>query len=428
MPETSAPAIITKEQLERDRLDDDLFKILEDHLHGVGRGILRARLEDLCNHEQLGGKDAITLYNEAHISQKNAAKLISLLRVSQPFEEPGTLFGWVKTLSQKDYAHRHLEDFYHLLKQIKPRKSWTNQLLAASIGTALSGTYLYLFPEQMQTLEKVWANTIPIVSQFLQATFSVLQNIPLLLLLYNLICIPAQAYHSIFNDTFRSLPKRLQKWVTGTLPAVLSLISYGICYATEGVFTPTAVAFFIAASLVSVTHSLFNFYNLKPTGNKPSSNEPLAIQLEYARQKERRARTAQTIAVNLAASIFISICVIFWCVLPPSFLVMMGSILFINLVNFTKKAALNRIHTKGSETLQKELYKVSRGHDLATRDEASEDKLDQLLKKTEETTARLANIEKYQKESARAQFSLFNLEKSNEDNPTADLACFNLGF
>ncbi|MCH9756063.1 MAG: hypothetical protein K0U37_02575 [Gammaproteobacteria bacterium] len=353
-----------EERLDRDRLDDDLFKILEDHLNGVGRGILRARLEDLCNDEKQGGKDALTLYKEAHISKANAEKLITLLCVSKEFKEPDTLFGWVKALSQKDYGHRHLEDFYHLLQEVKPRKSWTVPLFLATLGTMIGSIYLSVMPEQLRAFEALIAKAAVIIAQFLQTTFSILKNIPLVLLIYSVLCIPVQAYHSIVHDSFRSLPKRLQKWLTGTLPPVLSLISYALAYAAQGVFTPLAVGFFIASSFVGVANSLFNFHHLKPIGDEPLKTAALETRLDYLRQKERRARTAKTIGVNLVASILTSITVILWGILPPSFLIMVGSILFINLVGFTKSAMLGHIHTKGAEKLQKELREISRDNEI----------------------------------------------------------------
>ncbi len=354
-----------EEQLQRERLNDDLFTILEDHLHGVGRGILRARLEYLCND---AGKNALTLYNEAQISKNNAIKLTTLLCCSEKIKEPDTLFGWIKTLSQKDYGHRHLEDFYHLVKEVKPRKSYALPLFLTTLGTALGGFFLALMPEKMRVLERIIANTLPIAASFLQVTFSVLKNIPLVVLMYDIACIPYHAFHSIHHNALRTLPKRIQKGIADTLPPIFSLISYALCYGAQGVFTPAAVGFFIASSLVGVVNSFVNLNQLKPLDKKPAKSAPLEEKLDYIRQKERRARTTQTVFINLVSSVLISITAILWGLFPPSFVVMLGSIAFISLVGFTKSATLTRIHIKGSETLQKELDKASHGNKKTTKE------------------------------------------------------------
>ncbi len=345
----------TLKELDRTRLDDTLFDILNDHLNGVARGILRARLEDLCNDQRVGGKDALTLYNEAHISRANVNKLKRALRITEEFKEPDTLFGWIKLLSQKNYAHRHLEDFYHLLQEVKPRKSWAIPLFITTLFSAIGAIFLGSKAEHLEAFERLIARITPVISQFFSATFSVLKNIPLLLFIYSVLCIPAQAFQTIFRDNFRSNLKRFQKWITGTLPAAMNLVSYGLCYAAGGVFTPVAIAFFVTSSFITVLSSLFNFYQLKQIGGEPHKTASLEEQLDYIRQKERQARTVQTIGVNFAASILVSICVILWGVLPPSFSTMISCIIFINLVGFTKNAMLNHIHTQGAESLQKEL-------------------------------------------------------------------------
>ncbi len=359
MAETKKKQTSSKEELERKRLDDALFKILEDHLHGVGRGILRARLEDLCNDEKRGGKDALTLYKEAHISKENAERLTRLLCVSQAFNEPDTLFGWIKTLSQKNYGHRHLEDFYDLLQEVKPRKSWAKPLFFTTLWTAITAIYFSIRPDHMTVVENFFARFTPIVGKFLSTTFSVLKNIPLVLIIYNALLIPAHAFHAVFHDTFRTPIKRFQKWLTATLSAALSLAAYALCYAAKGVFTPLAVGFAIASSLVDVASSFFNFYHLKPIGDEPLKTAPLEEKLDYIRQRERQARTAKTIGVNLLASLLISTSVILWGLLPPSFPIVIGSMVFITLVGLTKKATLNYIHTRSAEFTQKELQEVS---------------------------------------------------------------------
>lgn len=369
MPGTSTNGLRPREQLERDKLDNALFAILEEHLTGVGRGILRAKLEDLCNNDKYGGKSALTLFNEAHISADNAEKLKTLLCVTSHFNEPDTLLGWIKVLSQKDYGHRHLEDFYHLVREVKPRKSWAVPLFLTTLATAVGGLYLSIVPKHLIALENLVLKVLPIISTFLQTTFSILRNIPLALLIKTIISVPYTAYLSFSHNHLRSLPKRIQKWAADVLPDVLSFIAYAICYSAKGVFTPLAVGFFITSSLVAVVNSLFNFYQLRPIGEEPLKDKaPLEVKLDYIRQKERRSRTAQTALVNLVASVLVSLTVILWGIFPPSFMIMVGAIIFINLVEFTKNAMLTRIHTKGAENLQKELKEMSFGLEITPPD------------------------------------------------------------
>ncbi|MCH9689141.1 MAG: hypothetical protein K0U24_06550 [Gammaproteobacteria bacterium] len=373
-------------QLHREQLNDDLFRILEDHLYGMDRGILRARLESLCNDERQGGKSALKMYGEAHLSAENAAKLKTLLLVSEDIKEPNTLFDWIKVLSQKNYSHRHLEDFFHLVKEVKPQKNWTVPLFITTLATALGGISLNSMPEQMRALEAFIAKMIPAISAFLQSTFSVLKNIPLVLFVYTILRIPLQAYHSIYHDIFRSTDKRTQKWAAGTLPATLTLISYALCYQANGVFTPLAMTCFIASSLIGVTHSLINFRLLEHTTDTPLTTTTLEKKLDYIRQEERQLRTEKTIKVNFFASAAVSICVILWGFLPPSPVIMIGSILFINLVGTTKNTILTRIHTKGAESLQKQLLDTSRGDRITLSTLTQQDILKKALEKTFENT------------------------------------------
>ena len=378
--------LTSNEQLHREQLNDDLFCILNDHLHGIDRGILRARLESLCNNDRQEGKKALTLYKEAHLSADNASKLKTLLLVSDNMDEPNTLFDWIKVLSQKNYSHRHLEDFFHLIKEVKPQKNWTVPLFITTLATALGGIYLNSMPSQMRAIEAFISKMIPAISTFLQNTFSVLKNIPLVLFVYTILRIPRQAYHSIYHDIFRSPDKRTLKWAAGTLPATLTLISYALCYQANGVFTPLAMTCFITSSLIGVIHSLINFRLLEHTTDMPLKTATLEKKLDYIRQEERQQRTKQTIKVNFFASALVSICVILWGLLPPSPVIMLGSILFINLVGTTKNTILNRIHTKGAESLQKDLLDVSRGEGTTLTERTQQDILEKALETILENT------------------------------------------
>ena len=60
---------------------------------------------------------------------------------------------------------------------------------------------------------------------------------------------------------------------------------------------------------------------------------------------------------------------------------MIGSIIFINLVGFTKNAMLNRIHTKGAETLQTALYENFRDNEKP-KPEPKASTFEQDIKKT----------------------------------------------
>ncbi|MDX2345618.1 MAG: hypothetical protein QNK11_01895 [Legionella sp.] len=368
-----------------DKLKKELLQHLEDHLQGVERATLRGRLQRLCNKTE---KDAITLYREAHITtddlkmlgdrlylpsriiesnqaaynaisgkafNKNQNTFLNQIKKQLGLTNDGdraTLFYWIQSYAQEGYGHGHLLDFHHLIQDIKPTKDWSVPLFFTTFVSASTAIYFYFSPEQLLAFERLVAKTVVMLSELLEATFSILRNIPLVLLIYNAICIPHATYKTIYHDTFRAPQKRLQKWVTNTVPSIFSLVSYALCFAANGVFTPLAVSFFIASSFIAVFNSFFNLFQLTKLGEAPKHNAPFNEKADYLRQQERLDRTRSTIKVNLTASVLISAAVLIWGLFPPSLLIMVGSILFINLVGFTKNFVLQRIHSDGAEELQ----------------------------------------------------------------------------
>ncbi len=337
-------------------LNQNLFNVLENYLNGTEPGITCATLQAICDDEHHGGKSALALYQKAKLSKENFKKLHQRLQTqSTTFYPRYSLYDWIQSLSQRDCGHRQLEDFHYILQQITPHETYTTELSIATLITALGGIDLFLVPAHMQAVEAAIHRLTPLVINFLKTTFSVLKNIQVVLFSYTALCVPLQLYHSLYYDTFRSPEKRFQKWLAGTLPPALSLISYYLCYTANGVFTPTATLLFIVSSLVPVAHSWYNRSQLKPIGEPPSEDAPIDVKRDYIRQVERLERTKETIRVNLGASVLTSISVILWCLLPPSFFVTIASVLFINLVGFTQSAMLNHTHKKGAEKLQREL-------------------------------------------------------------------------
>ncbi|MCH9717195.1 MAG: hypothetical protein K0U52_08935, partial [Gammaproteobacteria bacterium] len=368
MPETPISTLNATAQLHQERLESILFQLLEDHLHGEKRSILKEKLERLCNDAQQNNQDALTLYKKAHISTDNARKLKSLLCCSETFDEPDTLFDWIKILSQKNYGHRHLEDFYDLLLIVKPRRSWAMPLfivtLISALISALTALYFRIVPAHMHEIDKfIKKKIMPLLGAFLENTLSALKNIPLIALIIKVLSIPIRMVQSMSKNILRSTGKRIQKIIADSLPSILNLVSYAICYAADGVFTPLAVVVSITGSLVGLSDSLINLYQL-PAFQKNNLGPDASIdeQLDAIRQQARYTRTLKTIGVNLLASVVASTTAIMWCLFPPSFLIAVSSIVLLNLRSFTTQKTLDQIHSQDAAALQIKLDSAYHQH------------------------------------------------------------------
>jgi hypothetical protein len=422
------------------KLDDSLFKVLEKHLTAskanATKETLIATITTLQHEFVLKAEkaSAFSLYRNANTTEAHRQKLIELLVPKdkkerfqfQPSNAVGDykLYDCMKQLNQAGFGNGHLEDFRHLMARVKGNSSrfsflsgygtghledfrrqihgvhyksnrWALGFLA-SIGTALSFGYFHLNPDKLLIVEQALEHTapslfergfdrlthhiFPIVKNFLGKTFSVLKNIPLLLVLWTVFQIPWQIGKTWFNDDFKAPWKRFQKFMASILPPILSITAYGICYMANGVFTFPAVAFFVAASFVDVIDNAITLYLLsqkqqeRNTPNtrpeKTASDRLNKTQLKALiqalkeqrvedqialRQQERYDRTWRTAPVKFVAAIFITITVALWCYFPPSFFVMLSCVAFISLVGFTKNARLAKIHTDSTEQLQLDL-------------------------------------------------------------------------
>ena len=425
------------------KLDNKLFNILKLHLTAskanTTKDTLIATITTL-QHEFVLKEEkssAFSLYRNANTTNAHRQKLIELLipeanRKDFQFEPSNAvgdykLYECMKQLNQAGFGNGHLEDFRHLMARIQGNRGRFSFLsgyatghledfrrqihgvkyknnfwllgLFSTIGTAFSFAFFHLNPDKLliveQTLEhtvpslfergmgRLTQHTLPVVKDFLGKTFSALKNIPLLLVLATIFRIPFQISSTWFNDDFKSPLKRLQKFIAGVLPPILSIIAYGICYMANGVFTFPAVAFFVAASFVDVLDNGLTLYLLsRNKQNNATNTAPDNLRSEKMtstqltahinalkkhlieaqitlRQAERRARTWKTAPVKFIAAIFTTIAAALWCYFPPSFFIMLSCIAFIGLVGFTKNARLSKIHTDSTEHLQADLNKLS---------------------------------------------------------------------
>lgn len=354
----------------------ELFNIIIDHLKGTSRDTLQGRLQTQCDGKKFGGKNAVQLYKSIQFNWEDLSKqdeqdiqaLIALLYPYEPHKTfdslPDNLYACLEYFGQDKTSHRHLEDFNHLLKSVDQRKNHALTLFMLTVFTGGLGLYLYLVPQHFKALEAFIYKTAPIVAEFLKSTFSILKNIPLLLMVYNMLTIPVQLYASYY-DTFRSPWRRFQRWLVGTLPAALTLTAYLLSYLAGGVFTPLAASLFFASSFVEVISSAINLYLLDDEEARDISKlTSLEQRLDLIRYNHRRARTKETILVNLVAAAFVAATVTLWCIFPPSLLVMIGCIIFINLINFTRSSTLSLIHTSGAKDLQVALEEEVRYDDI----------------------------------------------------------------
>lgn len=423
-----------EQAIRRTELNQELFAIVFDHLTGVSRDRLQGRLQPLCDDPILGGKSAVKLYSELEIvtdaDRANLARLIRFMYPATPNKiienPPKTLYGYLQRFGQDKCGHRHLEDFNHLLSSVHPKQNPALPLFITTVLTGGLGLYFYLKPEHLVFLEQLAEKYLPYVWEFLYKTFSVLKNIPLLLMLYNIITIPIQTIYACF-DTFRSPMRRLQRWAVATLPSIANLIAYSLVYLSGGVFTPLSAAFFIGSSFVEVFNSLFS---LLAIGHMPEDQpgQPLEQTLDNIRKKERIKRTLKTILVNFLASAAIAVTVTFWCIFPPSFLMMIGYIVLINLVNFTRSATLNMIHTEDAKSLQLALEKAVLKDKIESASELSEQEAEVLSDTPVPERPRLKRSHSCSSMPTLGRFSMFQeqneepLEPEISDNDEQPLA------
>ena len=292
------------------------FNLLIAYLNGkTDAGKLRAAFTHGTQTE-----DAFAAYKNTKITPLQEQTLKTALGVPSTEElKADNLLEWIDNLNKARYGYGQLADFRHILKQIHPKTDWSGTLLFT--GAAIFST-LVLYTRQS------------------------------LLVGFQVYTILQQAYKTWYDDTFYTNNHRTQRWLVGTLPAVLNLSAY-LAIAVAGSMSPIAATLFVAASVVAVVDGALRFYHLHAAGNQPESDPASA-----ARQKNREERSYQTLKVKMYAAVALSAVVAISCVFPPTiFVILSCTALFILM---TKNIRLDKIHTDSSNQLLVSLSKCTK--------------------------------------------------------------------
>lgn len=408
------------------------FDLLVAYLQGKTDAVkLHAVLKPQCTQT----KDALAIYQRTKLTQLQKQQLKNLLCVPKatlfkqepqtlgewlhtlnPFGspkhetpyEPENLLDWIDHLNKAGFGNGQLADFRHELKQIHAKPDWSETLLVTTLLTGITAFFFYLNPKQLQRVEQALVRIAPFI-------------VPTLLVFLQIKTIAEQAYRTRYEDTFYSLEHRARRWLTGTLPALMNLVAYGVI-ATVGAMSPLAAALFVASSFVAVFDGAVSWVQLHFSNKNhvTKTNPTWEEKLSTIRQEERETRTGQTLKVKLIAAIALSAVATIFSLFPPTSLIIIAcSSLFI-LIPLTKNAWLDAIHTSSSKQLLERLGQCD-GTPTVSPGEILEPQVQKVAEDVADLTKRVNKLE--QAEAARlSQAGMFRNVSTQWDEDDANKA------
>lgn len=330
---------------------DILSEIVTSYLRGEEISSIRSRLRAVCSEKK---QNASALYREITASPEITKNLYPLLQVpgekQDSYGNNQTLLTLLTRLNKDGHDYDHLAYLLGLIDQTKYTRSWRNTLIVGALLSVGLGGFFYLKPDYFHTLQHLITVILPrFVLAWLEKTFSLLRNIPLIGIVYTSSSLIWQTIQMLYYGVSHAS----QTWTAfafKTASISASLAGYVVCLLAAGVANPVTSMLFITSSIIDVAESFVTFYmiNQRPC---PTSDSPEQVMRYQAQQQ----RAAHTLWVKLTAATLITAAVTIWCVCPPSLLIMLSCMASIHLVGFIKCAIIEHINSKSAISLQKSL-------------------------------------------------------------------------
>lgn len=331
--------------------DSELIEIVYSYLKGDNLNIIRIKLEEQCD-----TVDAIVLYQNQPLNQSEREGILGLLYVPKAqyknYVAIDRLYPLLAQLQLDGHGHNHLDYLLKLINEARYKRSWHIPVAILTFMSTLLGGLIYLNPSVARSIETLYSRIAPYLLNWLDKTFSLLRNLPLLGMTYSL----GKLLSNLYKTLFHGATNTHQKLTTLTFQVFsggLSLAGYVLSYLAAGVATPLAGMLFVSSALVDIVESWYIYYSIqnKPRPPTPTINtfESRANELCLRNQKEH---ASNTVWINVGAALFIAGAIAVWCFAPPSLPLILGCVLFISAISYIKSASLDLLNARYAKELQ----------------------------------------------------------------------------
>ncbi len=253
----------------------------------------------------------------------------------------------------------------YLLKQIKHTRPPHNWALYFGLGALFSGGVggLYYFkPHYFEIVGNWFVDTFPFAVKWIGATFSLLHNIPLLGIAWNLITLSWIWYQTYASSTSNVSSFQINRALFITFNTALIIAAYGLTYLAAGIMTQPAALLLIAGSgtvnVIARAHMLWNLRKPEILTN-PKQKQNWKDVVAYERDKNLYQRVWRSFRVEVIAAAFITASVVVWCVCPPSIILSLSCLVFGWLVVLAREARFAHIKRQSAAELQAVIKEIN---------------------------------------------------------------------
>ena len=347
---------------------DEFKEIVLNFLHGEPISLIAGRLKYQCIEFNKG---CTSLYKAITVEPTDPfiiAILGSLnIKQSRPGEAPQAFEELMKsdnlhellTLLSHD-GHRQISYLLKIIENTQPKRNWTLLLMLSTISSAGAGAFFYINKPYFDAISDWFLRTFPFVIDWLKKTFSVLRNIPLLLIIYNGFGLIWSWYNTFTNGTTTSKEK-LNALFFETFSASLTISAYILSFYSAGAVTVPVALLFVLSASIALFQSVFHWIKSKQAMNeltRPTITSHWEIVAEYKRAFNLHQLTINSVYIKLAAAILTTIAVGIWNFFPPALLITIFCACFTTLTDLTARSILSNREETSANQLQKTIKNI----------------------------------------------------------------------
>lgn len=263
----------------------------------------------------------------------------------------------------KQLIHRH-KNLYTLLAEIAPKDKHSANLLewinstkppfnwvAAILSTTVLSTGLWVFfhfnKNYFYSLVDWIENTFPKVTNFIKTFFSLLKNVPLLLVASNTAML-LFSWYSILKNRSMSTENKLIELLFKTTTAFLAITGYILSYISAGVVTTPIAILFVLRSFMEGIKSIVELIRLGFESKNHITNDENPWRGNLAETKRQTFNTLamQSAGIKLGAALLMAGAVIIMCFCPPSLLLTVFCLASICLIDLSKSVLVRHLENR----------------------------------------------------------------------------------
>ena len=276
-------------------------------------------------------------------------------------------------------GHHHVGTLLTLIEDAKPKHKWTIPLIVGALGVSLSAIFIYFNTQYIARLIAWLARKFPLVARWMNKSFTLLSNIPLVGILYDSIAMLLSWHRTFANGTITTSTK-LSRLFFKTLTASFEIAAFTLSFLAAGAMTLPAALLSVLSSSVDVFQAVFVWYKsqralqkltlLKPKLGTEATWETLA---EHERAKNLHQRALDSVWIKLGAAISKTVLVGVWSFFPSSLLVTICCLSLIVLITLVARSIILIINEVSAHSLQKALKRIQviPNKDLSLHDAAA---------------------------------------------------------